>query len=339
MQKLFRIVGLLLALTCVGVGWFFLVEGWSLVDAIYMTVITLSTVGFSEVRPPLEPRTKLFIAAYLVAGIGIFMYGAVQLGELLIRAELADWWRQRNMDIERQGLEQHYIICGCGRVGQRLCQELVEARVPFVVIDRAAEALEMCRQKNWPAIQGDASDDHTLLDAGLKRARGLAAVLSSDADNLFVVLSSKLLAREVRVIARAFDEKGAEKMQKAGADQVVSLYASGATRMAQLLINPSLGDFYEIAAAGGAKLDLAEINVTAESAFAGKKLFETDFRRQGVLVVGITKPNGKTLLPPPTDTLIEAGDSLYALVDRLTFERLAGANRTKIFRGVSSDDR
>ncbi len=314
MQKLVRIILMLFTLTLVGTVWFVLVEGWGLIDSLYMTVITLTTVGYREIAPP-QPITQLFLIFFLITGIGVFLYGAVEIGELVIRAELREWWRKKNMDQELKTLKDHFIVCGFGRMGQMLCRHLADAGHPFVAIDRDEETLELCQQHNWLAVSGDATDDRTLIDAGVQRARGLAAVLTSDADNLYVVLSAKLISKQVRVIARAYDEKGVEKMQRAGADQVVSLYASGATKMAQLLTNPRLSDFFEIVAEGGLTLDLAEIQVSPDAAFAGKPLAEAGFRERGIIIVGIRRANGKVFLPPTGSTVIEPGDDLFALGD------------------------
>ncbi len=321
MKKLLRIVLLLLILTSVGAGWFIFVERWPWLDAVYMTVITLSTVGFHEVHP-LTPRSQVFVSLFLITGIGIFMYGVIQLGELVIRAELQDWWRKRNMDQELKSMQHHFVICGCGRMGQMLCRHLSDAGESFVAIERNPEALEACVQNGWPVVEGDATEDRTLIEAGVQRARGLAAVLSSDADNLYVVLSSKLISKQVRVIARAYDEKGVEKMHRAGADQVVSLYASGAIKMAHLLTNPDLGDFFEFVAEGGLTLDLAEITTTPNSEFAGKTLAASGFRQRGIIIVGIRRASGDVVIPPTGNTLIEPGDNLFALGDKHSITQL-----------------
>ena len=287
-----------------------------------MTIITLSTVGYGETHP-LSPVSRGFVIFLILSGLGIFMYSVVELGMIMIRSELQFWWRKRNMDQEIKSMSGHFIICGFGRMGQMLGRHLADSGAQFVAIDRNEEALEVCRQNNWPFIDGDATDDRTLLEAGIQRARGLATVLSSDADNLFVVLSAKLITKQVRVISRAYDQKGVEKMQRAGADQVVSLYASGATKMAQLLTNPKLGDFFEIVAEGGLTLDLAEVRVAPHHEFCGLSLAETPFRAQGIIIVGIRQADGKVLLPPASTTILQPGDNLFALGDRSAISLLA----------------
>jgi voltage-gated potassium channel len=312
MRRLAWIVAVLVILTLVGVGWFWLVEGWSLLDSAFMTVITLSTVGYDEVRP-LSVRGRIFVMVYLVFGLGVFLFAVVQLGEMVLRAELRTWLRRRGMNTTLKSVKGHFIICGFGRMGQTICQHLADRGLKFVVVDHNESKLAECEQHGWPCVRDDATSDRTLLEAGIERARGLAVVLDSDADNLYVVLSARMIAPELQIIARATDESSAHKMEKAGANRVVSLFNSGAATMAQLLINPQLEDFFEFVTGVGTALDLAEIRVTAESPCANHSLAETDFRNRGVIIVAIRRPDGEILLPPSGATKIRPDDVLIAL--------------------------
>ncbi|MEZ5989696.1 MAG: potassium channel protein [Planctomycetota bacterium] len=312
MRNLFRILFLLLGLTAVGTLWFWLVEDWSLVDSAYMTVITLTTVGFAEVHP-LDQSGRLFVIVFLIAGLGVFMYAIVQLGELVVRAELRNWWRQRGMHSKLMSLHDHFIVCGLGRMGRAVCRHLAQRRLPFAAIDRdPAKTLE-AEKEGWPVLCGDATSDDTLLEVGITRARGMAVVLAEDADNLFVVLSARMLAPDLKLIARALDEGAATKMEKAGADRVVSLFATGASTLAQLLVNPHVEEFFEVLTGAESSLDLAEIRVTDRSPCANQKLAETGFRQHGVIIVAIRPPDGEMLLPPPASTVIRPGDKLIAM--------------------------
>lgn len=312
MRQLAWIIVVLVVLTGVGTGWFWLVEGWPLVDSAFMTVITLSTVGYNEVRP-LSDRSRVFVMIYLVCGLGVFLFAVVQLGEMIVRAELRTWLRKRGMNSTLQSVKNHFIVCGFGRMGRTICRHLADRKLPFVVIDQNENTLAECEQHNWPCVRDDATSDCTLLDAGIDRARGLAVVLDSDADNLYVVLSARLIAPDLQIIARASDESSAHKMEKAGANRVVSLFANGAATMAQLLINPHVEDFFEFVSGTGATLDLAEIRVSANSPCVGRPLSDTDFRSRGVIVVAIRRPNGEVLLPPSGSSVIDADDVLIAL--------------------------
>ena len=312
MRKLLRIIVLLGLLTVVGTLWFYVVEGWSLLDAVYMTVITLSTVGFEEVRP-VSNNGRVFLIFFLVVGLGVFLYAVVQLGEMVMRAELRSWWRKRGMHSTLKTLKDHYIVCGFGRMGRAVCRHLSDRRLPFVVIDHNETVAEECETLGWPAVCNDATHDETLHTAGVHAAKGLAAVLNDDADNLYVVLSARLLAPNLQIIARALDEDAARKMQKAGADRVVSLFATGAASVAQLLINPRLEGFSELVTAPGNTLDLAEIRVSADSPYASQTIARIDARKHGVLVVAVRRADGEILLPPPPATVVQPGDELIAL--------------------------
>ncbi len=312
MLRLASIMAVLSILTTVGVGWFWMVEGWSLLDSMYMTVITLSTVGFEEVKP-LSDASRLFVMIYLICGLGVFLFSVVQLGEMVLRAELRSWLRRRGMSSALKTIRHHYVICGFGRMGRTICHHLAERGLPFVVLDHDDEALADCEQQGWLCVQDDATNDRGLLAAGIERARGLAVVLDSDADNLYVVLSARLLVPELQIIARATDDTSAHKMEKAGANRVMSLFTTGGATMAQLLINPQVEDFFEIVSTGGDKLDLAEIRVPADSPYANQVLAATDFRQRGVIIVAIRHPDGQVLLPASGSTTIRPDDVLIAL--------------------------
>lgn len=312
MRRLAWIVAVLVILTAIGTGWFWLVEGWTLLDSAYMTVITLSTVGYDAVRP-LSDRSRVFVIVYLVGGLGVFLFAVVQLGEMVVRAELRTWLRRRGMNSTLKSMKDHFIVCGFGRMGHTICRHLADRRLPFVVVDNNENTLMDCEKQGWPCVRDDATSDRTLVDAGIERARGLAVVLDSDADNLYVVLSARLIAPELQIIARATDENSAHKMEKAGANRVVSLFTTGAATMAQLLINPHVEDFFEFVSGNGATLDLAEIRVAANSTCANRVLSETDFRKRGVIIVAIRRPDGEILLPPKASTKIQPNDVLIAL--------------------------
>lgn len=312
MKGIIRIVFLLLGLSLVSTAWFMLVEKWSLVDAIYMTVITLSTVGFTEVHP-LSAPSKIFVSLYLFFGLGVFTYGIVQIGESVIRAELGTWWRQTDMNDELAGWSGHFIVCGAGRMGWRICEDLAGRKIRFVALDSNEDVVQACRKRGWSAVCADATDDEALLKAGVARAAGLATALANDADNLYVVISTRLVSSKIRIIARAFDESSPRKLERAGANRVVSPYESGAVKMSQLLTNPRLNDFVEIISDRNQAFDLAGIPVTTESAFLGKRLLETDLRARGLMVIAIRRQAGELIWAPSGETLIEEGDELLTL--------------------------
>jgi voltage-gated potassium channel len=290
----------------------------------YWAVITLTTVG-SENPEPLTPAVRLFQMAFLVGGLSIFTYSAFQLGQWIVSAQLRFVWEKRRMDRIISQLADHYIVCGYGRMGRTICEHLSARQRPFVVIERDQELLIADRGTNgWPCLIGDATSDEVLKQAGIGRAKALASVLPTDADNVYVVLSARMLAPQLTIIARASDEKAVLKMQRAGASRVVSPFSSGAVKMARFMLNPSVEDFLEIADAQGNDLELADVVVTAASPYVGKTLSESNLREQGVMVIGIRRANGERLLPPPGSAVLQVGDSLFAFGSAQAVNRVVG---------------
>jgi voltage-gated potassium channel len=316
-----RILAILLVLPLVATFAFMASEEWSFLDSLYMSVITLTTVGFQEVHP-LSPAGRIIVILYLIVGLGAFLFAAAQMGELVVGGQLGGLREKRRMKAAIDKLKEHVIVCGYGRVGRRLCAQLGASEQDFVVIDRDGQAIAEAREEGLLAVSGDATDDSQLEGAGLERARGLAAVLPSDADNLYVVLSGRLLNPKVQILARATDEKVAEKLERAGANRVVSLYETSAMKMANLLINPDLEDFMQVFTSQGRKLTLAEISVKEDAPFCNKTLAETDFNRRGILVVGHQRPGKRIVLPPRPNDRIETGDTLIAFGDASAISEL-----------------
>lgn len=316
-----KLAALLTALTVIGTVGFHLIEGWSLFDSLYMAIITLTTVGYGEVHPLSGPG-RVFVMFYLVVSLGFFLYGIVQVAELMLRAQLLDWFGRRKMDSQIKSMKDHFIICGYGRMGQSVCLQLAQRGIPFLAIDRNREALAECKAKSWHWLAGDATDDDTLIEAGITRARGIASVLESDADNLFVVMSARMLNPKLQIISRASEEKQIPKLQRAGANRVVSMFTAAGAKMAQLLINPQVDDFFEVISERGDDLSLAEVHVPPESPLIGKALRETDFRARGIMVVGIRRNDGRILMPPESAELIQTNDHLIMLARSGVMEAL-----------------
>ena len=229
------------------------------------------------------------------------------------------------MEKEIQKLRDHFIVCGFGRMGWTICEHLGERDKPFVVIDTDETALRAgCTGRNWRYVVGDASDDQVLMQAGIARAKALATVLPTDADNVYVALTARLLSNKLEIIARASDEAAALKLERAGANRVVSPYSTGAQKIARFMLNPNIEDFLEIADHKGQDLELADVQISADSPYVGKKLMETDLRELGVMVVGIRRRNGERLMPPPGNAVIETGDCLFAFGSTTAVNRMIG---------------
>lgn len=233
--QVFKILVLMTINLLIGAAGFYTIEGWSFFDALYMAMITLTTVGFSEVHP-LSHGGRVFVMIYMVSGLWVTFYGLATLGEIMIKTQVLSWLGSRRMDSEIKNMKDHFIICGYGRMGQSLAKRLRAEGISIVAIDHNAEHLKDSRRDNIHTIVGDAADDKTLEMAGIDRARGVAALLGADADNLYVVISSRIMNPRLHIIARASSDAGIIKLGKAGADHVVSPYSAGASKMAEYLL-------------------------------------------------------------------------------------------------------
>ena len=234
------------------------------------------------------------------------------------------------MEREIQKLDGHFIVCGFGRRGWTICEHLRDRGKPFVVIDTDEALLRSgCTEQNWLFVVGDASDDRVLMQAGIQRARALATVLPTDADNVYVALTARLLSGKLEIIARASDEEASLKLERAGANRVVSPYSTGAQKIARFMLNPNIEDFLEIADHRGQDLELADVQISRDSPYVGKKLAETDLRELGVMIVGIRRRNGEKLMPPPGNAVIEPGDCLFAFGSTTAVNRMIGESSHK----------
>lgn len=310
MRTVLTTIGLLLALTVFGTVGFRLITDSGWVESLYLAVITLATVGSRDAGT--DNASMLFVVFYLTTGLGIFTFSVFQLGSWVVSADFHKMLERRRMQNRISDLNGHSIVCGQGRMGLAICEYLAERGRSIVVIDHDEDRITpVCQEHGWPFIIGDATDDDVLKSAGIERATSLTTVLATDADNLYVVLSARMLTPQVKIVARAVDEKAVEKLERAGATRVVSPFRTGAVKMARFMLNPSIEDFIEIADSRGNELELADIQIAPQSSYVGLKLMETDFRTRGVMVIGIRRASGARLMPPPGDAIIEAEDSLF----------------------------
>ena len=312
MRNLFQIPFLVLTILLCGTVGLHLLTGQGLLHSFYQAFILLATVGSQEPQP-LNDATMVFIIAYLASGLGVFAYSAIQFGQILVNADLRVLLERRRMERRINKLEGHFIVCGYGRMGRELCNYLHQRRQPFVIIDENAELFtpEM-RSDEWLFLQGDATQDDILQEAGIARARALTTVLSTDADNLYVVLSSRLLSPDLQIVARASDEQAAQKMQKAGATRVINPLSSGAIRMARFMLSPSIENFVEVAESEGVDWEIADVHVPQDSPLIDQQLKETNLRAEGIMLLGVCRESGEKFFPPPGDLRINSGDNLFA---------------------------
>ncbi|MBC7254470.1 MAG: potassium channel protein [Actinobacteria bacterium] len=318
---------LLLALAPVG---YMTIEHMSYTEALYMTVITISTVGFREVRP-LSTAGMYFTILVIFTGVFSLFFIISSFISYTFGEALREIFGRRRMDLRIKKLRDHHVVCGFGRVGEVVCETLSEAGADFVVIDKDPDRLALAQDKGYLCLEGDATSTEVLLNAGVDRARGVVCALQNDADNLFTTLSARSLNREVTIVTRCVSPDSVDKLIYAGADRVISPYALSGRRMATFLLRPSVFDYLDLVA-HGVSLDyrLEELVVEEGSELAGRTIGEMDIRvRTGALIVAVRKAaGGEFNTSPDKDTRLDAGDLLIALGtprDLSNLERMSSA--------------
>jgi voltage-gated potassium channel len=304
----------LVAIVTLGTVGYSSIEGWPLFDSLYMTIITLATVGFREVAP-LSDQGKAFTILLIVFGASIIAYSAGSLIRFTVEGQLRQIMGRKKVEKQIGKIEAHYIICGYGRIGNLICKEFQAKPLPFVVVEKDPELCAKLSEEGVLFVQGDATDDETLETAGIRRAKGLITAVTSDTENVYITLTARGLNPSLFILARSGEEGSELKLRRAGASKVISPYVIGATRMAQAILRPSVVDFIEIATAGhNLELQLEEIRIRNASRLAGKNLINSGIRKDlGIIIVGIKKGDGNMVFNPASETLIEAGDVLITL--------------------------
>lgn len=327
---LFLAIALVLAM---GTAGFTLIEGYPAFDAFYMTLTTITTVGYAEIHE-LDRAGRIFNTFIIIFGVSTIFVAVGAMTQTIIEMEFAEVLSKRRNKRMISKLENHYIICGFGRVGRGAAAELQRSGEPFVVIDRNPERVERAANAGMLAIQADSTRDETLREAGIERARGLISALATDADNLFVILSAKGLNPKLFVVTRAAEEGADEKMRRAGADSVLAPYAIAGLRMAQSLLRPHVMQFLDLTTKNiGLDADIEQVPVSETSEVVSKSIRDLQIRRElGVIVLAILKRDGQMLFNPPAETVILGGDylivmgkpeNLHRLEDLVTGPRLS----------------
>ena len=307
------ILGMLAAILTVGTAGYRVIEGWPWEDCLYMVVITLSTVGYGEVRS-LSPAGKAFTMLLILAGVGLVTYAIGTITRMIVEGEIQTILGRRRTMSRIRRLKDHYIICGYGRIGSLVAQEFERRPLPFVVIERDERRVVQIPER-YAVVVGDATEEDVLLKAGIERARGLVTVLHSDADNLFVTLTARGLNPNLFILARYEEEKTEPKLLRAGADKVVSPYIIGGTRMAMAVTRPNVIDFIELATTSESLgLQMEEVLVQGNSPLVGVPLAESPIRSElGIIVVAIKRRSGHMEFNPSAQTAPEAGDRLIVI--------------------------
>ena len=320
-------MGLLSIALTFGLTGFMLIEGYSFADAFYMTIITISTVGFSEIHE-LSPEGRLFTSILIISNIGIFFYSISVLTSFILDGDFRKFLKSYRMNKKVEKLYNHVIVCGYGRNGKEVCKALNEDNVPFVIVERQTELVAKIREKtNYMVIEGDAVDDNIFLTLNTKAARGLVTTLPNDADNVFVVLSAKEINPNLNVIARASIDSSETKLKRAGASHVILPEKIGGIHMASIISKPDIMDFLSFITGNeehdGTKLSLEEFsfdNVNTE--YQNKSIKDLDIRNlTGANVIGLKNKMGEFLINPSPDTKIEAHTKLFVLGSKIEIEK------------------
>ncbi|BAY25083.1 TrkA-N domain-containing protein [Calothrix sp. NIES-2100] len=309
-----------------GTLWYCLVEGWSWEDAAYMTVITLATVGYGETHP-LGSRGRLFTIALILMGVINIGYIVNRFTQAVIEGYFQEGIRLRQQRRLMESLSGHYIICGFSRTGRQIAKEFRAEGVSFVVIDSELESVQRAQVEGYIVYQGDATLDESLLRVGIERAICIVAALPSDAENLYTVLSAKTLNPGIRAIARASTEEALQKLQRGGADAVISPYITGGKRMAAAALRPQILDFVDgILSGSDRQLYMEEFLLEAAFCpFVGQSLQKAKLRSQtGALVLAIRRTDGNLIGGPTGDTVLMPGDTLICMG---TAEQLRSLNQ------------
>lgn len=309
-----------------GTGLFLLVgdERWSLFDAVYMSVITATTVGYGEVHR-LDSAGRIVAMLVSLGGVGTLFYAMTSVAQVVVEGDMLR--RQRVIRRVKQTCD-HFIVCGFGRVGQAICRELASAGQPYVVVSLE----DVGPERDEPLLVGDATDDDTLVRAGILRARALVAVLGADADNIYTVLAARSLNPSLFVVARASQERSAKKLSAAGANRVINPYERGGTIMAQVLMRPRVVDFLEEVGRGsGLSVSFEEILVQNGSSLVGQELKESPIRRElDVIVAAIRTAEGRTIFNPSSTQRIGLGDILIVMGAAASLDRLGSIARSGV---------
>lgn len=298
----------------IGTVGYWQIEGWSLIDSFFMTVISVTTVGYREVGGELSTPGKLFTVVVIFAGFGVAALALSHFAAALLRGELNNVLGRIRMKKQIEQMKNHFIIGGYGRTGRVIASSFKIKKVPFVVVDSDEKSLSTLTSENIPFILGDASDEDTLKMAGIERAKGFVAVVSSDASNAFAIMTARELNPHLSIIARALDSQSVRKLKIAGADRVIAPYVLGGARIAQAVTNPHASDFIDVVEnVESADIEMADLHVDPASPFLGRPVGDPIFKSFDVIVVGIRRKGGSFVFHPKAHHFLEENDHLILM--------------------------
>jgi voltage-gated potassium channel len=309
------VIAAVLVIIVMGTVGYTLIEGWGLLDSLYMTVITIFTVGFEEVHP-LSRAGQIFTLALIIGGVGTILFGIGRMVEFVIGGQLSGVFRRRAVRRQVDKLDAHFIVCGYGRVGEAVARHFSLHGAPFVVVDSEQDSAARAEADGFLAVCGDATADATLAIAGIDRAKGLVAALGSDASNIFLTLSARVLNPKLLIVARAGSEDIESKLMRAGADNVVTPYGLGGKRMATLMLKPLVSDYLEVVAGGGElEFRVEELLLAGDCCAIGRSIADLDVRsRTGATILAVRRAaSGIFETNPVPESLLNTGDRVIAI--------------------------
>jgi voltage-gated potassium channel len=299
------------------------IEGWRVLDALYMTVITLATVGYQEIHP-LSDAGHIYTIVLIITGVGFFLYVAGAVIQFMVEGRVRILMGRRRLDRKTARLKEHYIVCGYGRIGKVICSRLAREKLDLVIIDKDPELAQTLDDLGFVYVCEDATDEAALLKAGVLKAKTLIAALGTDTDNVFLVLSARQLAPKLHIIARAGTEAAKAKLAAAGANSVEAPYETGAATMAQRIVQPTVTNFLDLALAHQNKeIQMEEIPVAASSRLKGVMLKDSGIRQKyNLIIIAIKKADDRMLFNPSFEAKIASGDTVIAVGEPSNLNKL-----------------
>lgn len=309
---LFAVAAVAIALALGTVG-FSLIEGWSLRDSLYVAAQTVTTVGYGDLTPATQ-NGRIFSTVFMLVAVGVVLFSLTTTVQAIVQSELVEQFGRRRQSRRMSKLRNHYIICGAGRVGSHLVRGLLGGQETFIVIERDPARVAELTDLGVTVLVRDATLEESLREAGVQQARGLAACLPDDADNVYVVLSARDLNPGLHIVARAAEEEAESKLIRAGANRVVAPTIIGGHRMAMALTKPAVDDFIGSITANKLELAFEQLEIGPSSPLVGQKLSQTSIRSElDIVVVSIRRSDGRIQFNPSGDAVIESGDILIAI--------------------------
>jgi voltage-gated potassium channel len=315
----------IMILIVIGTAGFYYIEGWNVLASFYTTVMTLTTVGYGDFAPQ-SSAGKVFTVILVIFGVGTMLYTVGLVAQTMVEGRLMNLMGRGKMEKAIDKMNNHYIVCGCGRIGYLICKELAAEKVDFVVVDNNPEVIQKIGEEGFVYFRGDAIHDKCLIGAGIKRAKGIVCVLPSDAQNLYVILTAKELNPNIWILSRSEEEESEHRLLRAGANRVMSPYTLGGNRMAMAILRPAMLDFIEITTRRQSlELRMDELEICEGSPLVGKSLEDSEIRqRYGLIIVAVKKDSGKMIFNPVASYIIQSGDKLIALGEDENVSKFSG---------------